>query len=643
MWEKDFALSFCIPLLAVLGWPVTTHFKNHYRVEMPSSLCLAMSYAVALAYIQCGGMILGFIHFLHPLGSLVWLALGILASAVIWIRLDRPWPSSKLKLSPPLVLGSVLGIIYLLMATVPAWMRDEMTYHLALPRAFAVQGGYVQPDDNIFAAFPLGWESILAILHSLGSPPDYFAPFNPRLLGAWTIMATTLAIVGLARTISIRPNIASWCGVLWLLIPTVFEFGSSAYVEPYLVLSSTLALAFCLRVIANEKSFLYPACFFAGVAASTKYPGLAVGFFLGILLVFNGLRRSPEEARKSLSQAFSFFVFSFLIASPFYLRNWLQRDNPIFPLAYELLGGKGWDSWRSWAYAETLAHYGKGRDMIDYLLLPFRLFTTRSLFREFEGSLGPVVGIGASILFIFSKNKKLAGPLKMQLLNSAGFALFWSVLWAITVQQIRFYLVAVPAWLALLLWQVQYLEKKWSMRASKVLLGSMIALSLFWFFPLGQKIWNRQHTSQWLLHQIDRQTILSRLLPESYALEKDLESLVLPSGKIWLVWMRAHTYYLRRSFREDMVFEAYRFEDLLDRASLPTIHQSLNKDQITHILIHHQFFLWNNNADLTPGRTDNIRQKFENLIRTGILHKKRQWGEIALYSVEKRSPNQLGI
>ena len=59
-------------------------------------------------------------------------------------------------------------------------------------------------------------------------------------------------------------------------------------------------------------------------------------------------------------------------------------------MMYELFGGVQWDSWRSMAYAYTLEQYGMGRDIIDYILLPIRVFTSQDMIGSFQGSLGVV-------------------------------------------------------------------------------------------------------------------------------------------------------------------------------------------------------------------------------------------------------------
>ena len=573
-------------------------------------------------------MVLGFTGLLTAPAVVAWLAAGTLGSGLCAWRVRGAGPLGFRIEWAPLAAGSLILVGYLLLATVPPWYRDSMVYHLALPRAFAVAGGYVQPDDNIFASFPLGYESILAALHALGPAPDRFPPFNPRLVGVWVSAGAAFATAGLARVAGAPAKLAGWAGVLLLLVPTLIEFGPSAYVEPYLILLATLALAGVVRVLEGTRAFLRPAAAFAGLAASVKYPGLAVVAILAVVQLASGLRRSPEESRAALRLTVVFAIVAGVIASPFYLRNLIERGNPFFPLAFATFGGRGWDAWRDWAYGVTLTNYGLGRQPLDWLLLPFRLFTWTDILRGFEGSIGPVVGLG--LLARFSRRNEgerwLAGPSLLVV-----FGLLWFVFWALSVQQARFFLVAVPALLAAGLAAVARV----SPRRAAIAIAVATMASTAWAAAPARHLWERQHTGEWLAGRLDRARLLSRMLPESYAFEAELERLVPAEGKVWLVWMRGYTYYLRRPFRLDSVFEAYRLEGLLDaHEETADFVAALRADGVTHLLVHERFFLVDENAELTPGRTARLRRRFDRLTAQGYLRQVSRWGPVALYAVE---------
>ena len=195
---------------------------------------------------------LGFSHTLRTPFVIAWIAIGVGAALAV----GRP-RIPRVRVSPWLAIAGVAACGYAAMASYPPWDRDEMVYHLALPRAFARAGGYVRPDDNIFASLPLGYESALSLLHAIGGPPDFDPWFDPRLAGVACAMAAALATAGLAHTLGARQS-APLAGVLLLLAPSFVEAGTSAYVEAPLVLATTLATSFAARVAGGER---------AGVAA----------------------------------------------------------------------------------------------------------------------------------------------------------------------------------------------------------------------------------------------------------------------------------------------------------------------------------------------------------------------------------------
>lgn len=553
----DILLSLAAPAAFLVPWRLTRGDPTER---------LARSAALALAWVQLGATALLFLGGLTPGPLLAWLGLGV--------ALARPWrerPAAPAALGGLLALGPILA-----MASVPPWYRDELVYHLSLPQHFAAAGAYVQPDDNVFRAFPMGWESIVSAWMVLGGP-------NPRLLGAWTVAATALGVAALARRAGASPAAAGAAAATFLVVPTVAEFGASAYVEPWLCLLVAMAL---LDVLDDR----WTAGLWAGLAASVKYPGLAVALFVVVLLP-RGARPRAVLAAASLG-------------APFYVRNWIERGNPVFPLAYEVFGGEGWDAVRAWGYAVTLRDYGAGQAPLDWLLLLPRLLTSRALHQGFEGSVGPFVLVGLALV---RRQPRLA-----------AWVLLWTAWWALTVQQVRFWMPALAVLIAL-----------GAARAPRLLLVGTLAWGLG---GLGE-LWRFQRTGDWLLGRVERDALLDQLLPESHRPYRELPELVPEDGRVWLVWMRAYTYDFPRAYRVDQVFEAWRLEELLDAAEGPA-DAGRRLAGFTHLLVNHRFFLVGENADWDdPGRTERLRARWAALVQAGVVREARSWGPVTLWSV----------
>ncbi len=317
-----------------------------------------------------------------------------------------------------------------------------------------------------------------------------------------------------------------------------------------------------------------------------------------------------------------------MVACPFYVRNVVQRHNPFFPLAFDLFGGRGWDAVRSEAYWETLRTYGESDGPLDALALPLRLFFSRDLVHGFEGSVGPVVGLGVVAVVVLVR-RRADRPEAQATAAVALFAGAYFLFWAVTVRQARFFLPAVPALLALLAAAIDLAGAR-----ANTLGAVAMAVSLAWGAELYAAVWTRQLTSAWLTGALDREALLGRLLPESYPVLRELDALVPPTGRVWLVWTRGYTYYLDRAYRLDSVFEGWRFEALLDQAPDPeALGASLRADGITHVLVNRRYFLQGTSADTEPGRTARLRGRFDAVLAAGTLVEEKRWKAMILFRV----------
>lgn len=615
LWPLDLLLSLVVPLAGWFASLALRRWAAARGTEVGGELAFAGGLALALGWAQLCGMALGFGQLLRPVFVLPLLLLGLVA-ALAYGRgeLRRSLAGGTVLLPSLLVL-----VPYLLMATFPPWDRDEMVYHLALPRAFALAGGYTKPDDNIFASFPLGWESVQAVLHTLGRAPGD-PPFNPRLLGVWTAWGGALATSALARELGAK-RLAWSAGVLLLLVPTFVEFGSSAYVEPYLLLCSSLAMIAVLRVLRGEEGWLLAAGLMAGLATSIKYPGLAVA---GLLAVALGARGEPERRPQ---RALRFVALCALVGGAFYLRNLLQRGNPFFPMAYGLFGGEGWDDVRAEAYWESLRMYGAGDGFLGTLSAPLRLFFARDFLTGLEGSVGPLPLLLALAALGRPLQGERSGTSRLLLLFSALFALFWLS----TVVQARFFLVALPPLLAV--------GGAWIEEQAPKLLPLALVGAVAWGAGGFLFLWQRQPTSAWLGGSLSKEQALTRVLPQSYPPLRALHGVVSADARVWMIWMRGYTYYMDFPYKIDSVYEEWRFANLLDRSTdKAQFLGEMRKEGVSYVLLNEQFFLNRGSSDTRPGRTAALRQRFEALVGEGALVARGRWGRVVLYGVSGVAP-----
>ena len=131
------------------------------------------------------------------------------------------------------------------------------------------------------------------------------------------------------------------------------------------------------------------------------------------------------------------------------------------------------------------------------------------------------------------------------------------------------------------------------------------------------------------------------VMPWTWRVYGDLESYVPEDGKIWLVHTRAHTYYLRRDYRLDCVFEEWRLvESLAEGPDSARFEDELRAEGFTHLLINHAFFL----TTVDDETRSVLESRFESMLKQGVLVREASWqiieGEVGaqvpmvLYRVE---------
>ncbi len=603
----DLLFSFCVPISAWIAYGRLQH-----QFSQPA-FRWAMAHLLALGWIQFGAQIFLFLGIYNELSMGMWLICSL-----TWFR-----PTSAPRFPE---MGLYLFIIpYFVLAFVPPWYRDTLTYHLTLPKLFALHQTYAVGDEIIFGYFPLGWHSILSTLFVF-SPDQNEALFNPRLIAVWISGAVAIGSAGLCHMLGGSRFWAWICGICFLLIPTQVEFGTSCYVQVWLTL-----ICLCAAGVVHQKKSIWVG-FCAGLAASAKYSGL----FLCVLLCLIMVRKKGR---------WKFATTMVLVGAPFYIRNIWNKGNPLFPLAYSIFGGEGWDEARADGYAITLQNYGMGREALDFLMLWPRVFLTQDMVFFFQGSLGPAI----ALIFIWALRKR------KQHLNILILGFGWAVLWMFQVQQIRFLMPAVPILLALGLAH-QSVEKK-SIQTYTIG-GALISSMLIWMFipfqGLAQSLhpqakplydapmtflWKRQHTSEHLKKPYTPQELHELMHNNVAAIYKKVNQEKVE--KVWLVWCRGFTHPLRHPFRVDSVFGGWRWEQsLLHMQKTEDWNAFLEKDGISHILINHRLFLYQIETD-----EERIQQEtFQRLIETGVIRPIAQENNMILYVVglESESDSDSG-
>jgi hypothetical protein len=464
-------------------------------------------------------------------------------------------------------LMGILGIFLLsaiLQAAAPPYVRDSLVYHLLCPKEYLKVGHLVHIEGNLFSAFPKGHEVLMTLL--LGIAGD-------RAAQGFSILqqiATIGELYSLAYLMA-GPWPAALCAVGYATVPPVIYFTGCGYVEPALLMTLGGSLLVFVLSLRRGKETVTPGSiglgpialmgFLAGWMSALKYSGLIYLGLIGLVLLWGQRRVPPKKALRVIG------VFS-LSAAPglcWMGWNWLTLGNPVYPMAWVLFGGKGWDEARALAMSQYFDIYGMGRNLLDYLVLPWRLaFLGRFDTIRFDGAMGPflilVVILAAASVILLLRRRLVESRVKEIGLMFVVSATFFVV----GTQQVRFWLPSQMLACAFIAPAVGWLvDSARSRRMFKMALVLTVIGSLAWnIWFLGAQFLKIGYYRPVLGMEQER-AFLVRQVPGYPALECINQNLP-EHSHILCVWTGAYGYYIDRSYYSDTFIEDITFKSFID-------------------------------------------------------------------------------
>ncbi len=239
---------------------------------------------------------------------------------------------------------------------------DVLEYHLQAPKEFFQQGWIGFVPHNIYANMPLGTEMhSLAMMTMVGEEDAWLGGLiGKSITAAFSLVGAALLGAFVTRKFG---ALFGWCAAgMWLTSPGIAHVAIFGLIDGVLatyVLASAVAIIGALESLRDrtltmqnsEKSELPSlrsmtywrlAGVASGAAAAAKYPGLILAVIpvLAFLIWAAWRYRRVFHQREVILSACLIALELAATCGPWYVKNWVQAGNPVYPLAANIFGGK---------------------------------------------------------------------------------------------------------------------------------------------------------------------------------------------------------------------------------------------------------------------------------------------------------------
>lgn len=552
-------------------------------------------------------------------------AAGLLSAAAGFGRLkeakneSRAPEPAKIFDKVVMLLAAVPVVLSFIASLAPPTAKDTLLYHFSVPKQFIVQGSSAFIEGNIASYLALGTEMHVVWAMLLGAFQSERAAEAAAGSVIWLFFPLLLAaIFGVAREIGISRRWSLMAVLTVATVPTAYHVSASAYIDIALALYILLATYALTRWWKTSNNYwLLPVALFLGAALASKLTTLFViaAFALVILFRIRKAQESePDRVGKMATFGFGALLLAGVIASPWYLRTWVETGSPIFPFYMSIWEGKapGWDVDRSNLFQMMNAQYGgANKNALDHLLAPWNISVTAQpeIAANFDGVLGVAFLIGLPLL-IFALWKF---DLPVETKIGSGIAAIMFLFWLFSSQQLRYLLPILPLLAIAIAAAVESMSDRRDVlnKAAKFSIGfaaiACIATSAAWFLqkaPL-RVVLGGETPDAYLIRNIDYYPYYQWLNTETPT-----------DTKVWLINMRRDSYHLDRPYFSDYLFEDLTLKELLwTSGSAREMREATAKRGFNYILVRHDLLLDQRRSSVL----DDTRTEQENNAKFKIL------------------------
>ncbi len=557
--------------------PAEPHARKNPADSVESDLKIPLAVGIGLAVIGDLALLLGSFGFFSRWVAIGVLAVGIILALVRYARHSQAVnkPARRGESSPPRFstgagltrIGCALPLVVPLAiaaigATLPPGMLwsdearayDALEYHLEVPREYFEAGRIAYLPHNVYSNFPQQVEILYYFLMVLRGDVRMAAVSAQMLHAAFGVLSVLAVRAAVPNGGPRRVATILFSGTPWMAY-----LGVLAYVECGLLAYSSLALALVLpRLNSAETNMrvLVAAGACAGLAAGCKYTAViivAAALALGLLCCLRD--RFAHRAWAVLA----FSLAACATFSPWMIRNLAFTGNPVYPMAWSVLGGRDWSAEQNEQWERGHAVQGAEASVAGRASV-----AVRELVGRFDGEngfdpslFGPLLVVGALVCGLILRDRR------------AAFLLLWIsgavAVWATTTQMPARFLAPLLAPLVCL----------WSLAASngaggvfprgKVVLAAAVLSSVLGAGQLW-RLWSA-HDAYWKSASGTSLASFSGAA-DVFSESHPLNRIDAPNARFWLIGDAA-VFHIARAMHYTVVFNRDPWIELVQQGKSP--------------------------------------------------------------------------
>jgi len=574
-------------MLRVAGLRRADHqHSDRWEIALETLLALGLGWGL-LMYLTFFLGVVGGLYTAAMWGLLLFLLLVCLGDIPPLLRdlriLMRPGKSSEM--TPLAFAGAAWAAVILLLiaiiALAPSITHDAMVYHLNVPRNYVLEHRIVPIPYDLFSNTFLNMEMLYMGVLLV----DDFILAN---LLHYTLGIAVPAFIYAFVRLNLGGAAAGIAALMFLFNPVVLNEMPIAYVDIGMTFYFLLAM-YCMWKWKTEGGGRWFAllCVFAGIFAGMKYTSIYGLISIFLILAAVEIRSDTRQVAGTVKRLALFGGVVALFVSPYLIKNYLITGNPVYPVAYNIFGGR----WlvpeqveRMLAYVDS---HGMGHDWRHMLALPWNITAYgKAGFANFDATITPLWLILFPALLLTRPNPRVVRW-------SALVCIIYFLSWAAYTHITRYMMPMFPLLSLACAHTIVALEEKagrlsegfatW-FKTGAILVCGFVWLSFSYFYPprvpaeFGSVVWGNQTREEFLTEKVP-----------NYQAFNYINNKLPADARLMFFWDN-RGYFCDRPKIGDSVIEAPSMIELVhDAGSAEAFRLTLAEMGVTHVMLNKLF------------------------------------------------------